>query len=190
MYTSTTLGEEPGGLAPDPGEQIILGQHHAWLMHQLPQQLAFPAAQGHRTRPCVGLPAQHIEFQPAAPEHRRARARRGAQPGLHPRYQLADVERLGHIVVGPQAEAGHLRLRICQARQHQDRLTGPTLHYLSKYAEPVLARHQQVQDHQIVGARKSHRHRLPAIGGRIGEDPVVTEYPHQNRADPLLVVHD
>jgi len=100
------------------------------------------------------------------------------------------VERLRHVVVGAEAQAGHLRLRVAQAGQHENGLVGPAAHDLPQRAEPVLARHQQVQDHQVVGPGRGHGDGIRAVGGGIRNDAVGSQYPDQDLPDPLLVVDD
>jgi hypothetical protein len=100
------------------------------------------------------------------------------------------VERLGHVVLGAEAEAGHHRFRVGQAGQHQHRLVRPLLHDLPERPEAVLPRHQQVQHHQVVPAGQGHRDRLLAVGGGVGLDALVAEDPHQHRAEPFLVIGD
>ncbi len=102
-------------------------------------------------------PGRGVELPPGEAQERgrgrilsrrsRRSRRDAAQHGLDARHQLAQVERLGHIVVGPDFQADHLVDRIAAARDdHQP--AAPVLAQLARDREAVLARQAEIEQDQ------------------------------------------
>ena len=70
------------------------------------------------------------------------------QYALDPRQQLARVERLGDIIVSTNLEPDHAIHGVARCREHHD--TDATAYpQLARKAEPIFARHPQIEDDQI-----------------------------------------
>ena len=175
---------------PDAGEQVALGHDRAGQAHELPHR-SWNSRLASGTGPPPVSACRRSTSSVSRPHARTGGPGHAAGAAcLYPRHKLADVERLGHVVVSSETQTGHLRLRITEAGQHEDGLIGPAPHDVPQRAEPVLARHEQVEDHQIVRPGRGHRNGVGAPGGSVRLDAVVAQYPDQDLADPLLVVDD
>ena len=77
-------------------------------------------SQRHRSPPAVHPAAAEIDLEVRNPMQRRRQRRRAARQGLEPRYQLADGERLGQVIVRPGLEPAHAVVHGVESGQHQD----------------------------------------------------------------------
>ena len=89
-----------------------------------------------------------------------------AQHALHPREQLAQVERLADVVVGADLEADHAVDHLAGRRDHDDgdvvALAQP-----AREREPVLARQAHVEQHQARASRLRAPVRIAAPSRRL-----------------------
>ncbi len=98
-------------VAPGQLEQSFAVEHDARIAGERTQQLEFLGPQVDGPFANADLVPLGIDFQVAHLEHLGRRLTSGVAPqhGLHPRDQLAGVERLGHVIIGTQLEANDRR---------------------------------------------------------------------------------
>src|SRR6185437_9140120 len=102
------LAHEPG--SPDLIEQLLAGERAARAGHQRLQQVELPACQVHRGAADSARPAAQVQLD--RPGLQRAAALVGepagaAQVGPDPGNHLVRQERLDHVIVSAQLQAGH-----------------------------------------------------------------------------------
>ena len=71
-----------------------------------------------------------------------------AQVGAHPRGELVEGERLGHVVDGAGVEAGDAVVDPGPRRQHDHGQPGLRRRAAREHVEPVAARQHAIEDHQ------------------------------------------
>src|SRR5262249_62345874 len=105
----------------------------------------------------------------------RVREREPPQHGADARKQFAQIERLGHIVVGAKLEADDtIDIVTSVTRNDDDRHVG-TRSDLSQQVQTVLSTEPKIEGHQVdLGARKMLDH-LSATARRQGADVVLAE---------------
>jgi len=112
-----------------------------------------------------------------------------AQHAFHAREQLAQVERLADVVVGPHFEPNHAVDHLARRGQHDDRHV-VALAQPAREREPVLAWQTHVEQHevgQLGGERLAHRR---AVGGLADLVAVRGEIVGNGLADLAVVLDD
>ena len=113
-------GERVGGLVPDPLQQFLGGDHPAGAGEQVLQHGELLGAE-RQPLPGPGRgPAAGVELDVAVVQQRGQRLGGAAAEGADPGGQLGEVEGLGQVVVGAQAEAFHPVAEAAGRGQHQD----------------------------------------------------------------------
>ena len=113
--------------SPDAVDQHVARQHPAGVGEEQLQELELLEREGNPFAAHRNLVASGVETHRADLEHFVALCIAGIvattapQRGPHPRDQLAEPERLGHVVVGADLEPDHrVDLRVAR-RDHDDR---------------------------------------------------------------------
>ena len=121
------------------------------MVEQLPEKIELLGGELDLLIADVGLAAAGVDVEVAVADLRglgsRACRRRPPQDRLHPSDELARVERLGHVVVGPDLEPDDLVDVLVTCCQHQDRDV-PALPDPPADVHPVDVRQHQVEDDQ------------------------------------------
>src|SRR6266487_387582 len=172
-------------VAPDRGQEALLGNRAARMLHQLRQQHRLPPCQSHGPGPGVRLLADRVEYDLGGGENMRV----GQAPVPDPGQQLIQHERLGQVVVGAHFEAGHLRRGVGQAGEHDDWLGWPEPHQPAQDGHAVGAWHQQVEDDDAIGTRECQPQALLAVGGGVDLQSLATQGPGEEAEHPRLVVY-
>jgi hypothetical protein len=137
----------------------------------------------------VGIEQAEAEAQGLAPCGPGACA---AQDRLDAQQQLLRLEGLGHIVVGPEAEALDAITGRVAGGEHQHRRGAgrPLVTHPFDQGKTVLARHHHIQ-HQQVEVERAHQ---PPGAGRVGRDghaePGAGQEFLEQGADAVVVVND
>jgi hypothetical protein len=161
------------------------------------QQVEFHPGQDQLVSPLAKHPPRrHVEFEAGNAQPRRRRRRERfrdvpvpAQDALDPRQQLARLERLGHVVVGPDLEADDPVQRLCRARDHDDGDV-ELLADVPRQAQAVLAGHADVQEHEVGGGLAEAGPRLRSIACEPHFEALLAEIVPQQLAHDGIVVHD
>ena len=106
-----------------------------------------------------------------------------------PRRELAQAERLGHVVVGAELEADDLVHLGVLGREHDDRHAGLGPDDPADLDAGQLRQHQVEQD-EVGPLGPEQRERLAAVGGGDGAIPLELERFHEGLAERRLVVND
>ena len=114
-----------------------------------------------------------------ANDRRRERTLAAADDRAQPRQQLAEVERLGQVVVGAAVEARDARVDRVARRQHQHRHRRAFAPDLPADGQTILQRQHDVEDDRVVvgdrrlvdGAARRRRRRRPRRPPREGPWP-------------------
>ena len=177
-------------VAPDLLQQQLPRQHVPGRFGQPLEQVELLVAQLQQLVAEPRFVALPIDRQ-RADRHRRPgrgrRARRAAQDRLHPRRQLARVERLAEVVVRAHLEADDPIHLLRARRQHQDRHVG-VLAQLAADVEPALLRHHQVEHDQRRLPRAGRLQRLLAVGGLEHGEALLLQVHRAELADARFVV--
>jgi hypothetical protein len=111
-------------------------------------------------------------------------------PARAPGQQLAEVERLGEVVVGAGVEAGDAVLDGVAGGQHQDRRQHPGGTEPVAGLEAVDARQHHVEHDRVVGVGVRHPEGVLALYRHVREQAFLTEA-LANQARKLdFVLHD
>ena len=117
----------------------------------------------------VDRPLLEIEADRPDLDHRLARRRRPAQRGAQAREQLADRERLRHVVVGARVERGDLLVLVADRRDDDDRRLAPRAQLAAHLGAGAVGQ-QQVEDDRVGRLQRRGAERL--LGGRRRVDVV------------------
>ena len=158
---------------PDQIEQLIAREHPAGAFEQLAQQAELGRAEMH-----LAAAARHPVRRKVHDEVGKAQRLPGerrpdpAQDGAHPRDQLVDRERLGHVVVGAGIEALQPVALLDARGQHDDRqIRGRRLPpQLAAQLEAGHVRQHPVQEHQIGRLLGDQRARLVGVIGLLDRE--------------------
>src|SRR6516225_328407 len=101
-------------------EKHLLGQRRAFAQAQELQHLVFLAGEMHACAVHFHRLGIEIDYQVAGLDHRLRVAFGAAHDGVDARHQLVLVERLGHVVVGAEAEASDLVLDAGKSGEDQN----------------------------------------------------------------------
>ena len=180
-------------VAPDALEQLVAREHEPAVVEQLPEQVELLrreldlAVADHR------LAAAGVDHEVAVANLlalvAAALGRRAAQHALHPRHELARVERLRQVVVGADLETDDLVHVLVARGQHQDRDVRALAHAAADL-EPVHVRQVEVE-HDEGGRLRGDR----IEGGAAGADGLhvvagVLQIEGDERRDRRLVLDD
>ncbi len=154
---------------------------------QQAQQVELLGRQRHVLAGQAHLVLAAVDLQIADHDHRVGLGHLGHAPHdrLDPRDQLAQPERLDHVVVGPQLQADHAVHLLALGRDHDDRHARPGPQ-LARDGVPVDVGQAQVQQHQVRLGRGE--------GGGAGGDPLhlealAAQAGHQRCGDAVVVLH-
>ena len=186
----TVRREGVGRFVPDALEQFLRGHDPALCGQQTLEDSELLRAEHEATTAAERHVAAGIEGQVAAFERRGQRGRRPTAERADASHELGEVERLGQVVVGAQAETLHSLLDRAGRRQHQYPTLGALSHKPAADLVAVNDGQVAVQDHDVVVsdgkmaecvvAVEDHvdRHALSAQSGRDGrgQDFVVFDY--------------
>jgi len=140
-------------------EQEVARQHAAGVSREGAQEVELAAGQRHvfaarigeAARSDVQLPTREAQAVGRGRHRRGSRRRLGRQAPQHrldPRDQLAQVERLGHVVVGTDLQSHHLVDRVAASRD-DDEAAAPVLAHAAGDREAVFAGQAEVQQHEV-----------------------------------------
>ena len=181
-------------------EQLIAREHPVGMLDERLQQVELHAGDRHLLAVGVVQPVR-LEIEPAgADRHRRGGGRRiggglgrrcaqAPQHGPDAGQQLAQIDRLGDVVVGADLQPDHAIDHLARGGQHHDADLGVGAQE-ARQRQPVLARHVDVQQHQIgrlLGEDPAHR---STILGRAHAEAGMAQIVHQHASDLGLVVDD
>ena len=144
---SRATARVPGAARRRTAGRTRRGQRHVLPCGPVRRRAAVSSSSRQSAACCVGEAARHRGVAGHTPQH-----------GLDARQQLAQVERLGHVVVGADLEAHHLVHRIAAAR-HDDEAAAPVFAQLARDRETVFAGQPQIQQHERgrVGGHQLHQ---------------------------------
>ena len=155
-------------LPPHTLLQELAARHRTAL--PLPQQ---PQHRGLLRRQRVRLPVAHDgergEIDAHRTEHELLDQRRVGpfappQHRLDPRQQLAQRERLGHVVVGAELEPEHLVAFVAARGQQQHRGLAVARPQLAQQFEPARAGQHHVEHDEVEALAAQQRARFVAVG--------------------------
>ena len=154
--------------APDVGEQLLARVDDAGARGEQRQQVELGRGQVHRLAADLHPAGRGVELEHADPQ--RVAGGRGPpldppQQRAHARHQLARRERLGHVVVGADAEPDEHVGLLAARGQHQHRHRPVALHALADL-EAVDAGEHHVEHHQVGPHALAQRPRRRARRGR------------------------
>ena len=176
-----------GVVAPDLGEQLVLGENQSALADEVGKQSQLGRGQLER-RTCARGEAGLLVDDDVAGFDRRAEAPRSPQHGAHAGEQLFERERLDQVVVGSEFEAVQPILdRVARGQEDDRQITGGAQR--SRQLEAVAARKEHIEHGQIGGGGEDQ------VGiGIVGEagdgDPFAPERALDRLADGLLVLDE
>ena len=111
------------------------------------------------------------------------------QDRLHPRHQLASVERFGHVVVGAELEADNLVHVVTARGEHDDRQVALLAQTAADLPAVDLGHHQV--EHQQVGFRDAHLfERFATVARRFNREALGLQVHARELEDVLFVVCD
>ena len=145
-------------------KQLVAGEHAARVRREQLHEVELHRGQRHLAA-VERVELALVQVEDAAPEPNlaaRGRRRRRAPVRPHPAQHAADagqelarVERLGEVVVGPDLEPDHPVDRLAGRGQHHD--ADATLRPQGAgESEPVLAGHAEVEDHEVDRPLRHH----------------------------------
>ncbi len=149
--------------------QAVAVDDLAGVAHQQREHLELAARQRHVLPRAVAQPAprqlQHPAREAQAVRRLRRPRRAAPQQALDAGQQLARVEGLGHVVVGPHLEPNDLVDVVVAAGDQDDADRGVARTQLARQRQPVLARQVDVEQHQVDPAlAELPPERLPVAG--------------------------
>jgi hypothetical protein len=118
------------------------------------------------------------------------RFRGAAQLRLDARQQLAQAERLDHIVVGAALETGHFIRFLAARREHDDRLAHAVGAQLAAQRQAVAAGQHEIQHDEIRIALQGRRTALRHVGGAQDAIALDLEIVPQSGAHGRVVLDD
>ena len=154
-----------GVIAPDLGENDLLGEIVPPVLQQQPHHVELLGGQAHGFLPAHQHGGGQIQGGVAVDQliHLAALT---PQQGVDAGQQLAHVEGLGEVIVGAGVEPFDPILQTGLGRQHQNRGAEPLGAHLPRHLVAVEPGHHHVQDQQIVDAKlRIVRAGLPVIDG-------------------------
>src|SRR5687767_4229188 len=174
VVVDDAVGDKRVG-SPCVADQLGARENAAARANESLQQPEFQRRQRHRFAATPDFGSIEIDVGVANPDRRRRGVGLAApQQRRNPGAQLANAERLGHVVVGAGLEAQHLLGFLRARRQHQDRRAYPAAPQLAADLEAVFARQHDVQQDRVerLGARApqgfdavlNHRDLIPLKG--------------------------
>src|SRR5216110_2314518 len=98
------------------------------------------------------------------------------------RQQLAQVERLGHVVVGAELESDDAVDRFALGGQHHQRHAGMVLSQPARQRQAVLARHVDVEDDEVRMLRVDDSARLRGVDRGMDDEALTAEVFAEQRA--------
>ena len=101
--------------------------------------------------------------------------------------QLAEIERLGQVVVGAGIEAGDSLLHRVERGEHQNGHLIPALSNGATDDDPALSREQDVENDRVVLVRRGERQGLRAGARRIDGKRGLAKPPHDRRPQLAIV---
>ncbi len=131
-------------------EEHLLGERRALPKREQFQHLVFLAGQVHRLAVDLDGLGVEVDRELAGGDHRLGVALGAAHDRVDARDQLLAVERLGHVVVGAEAEALQLVLGVVGAGENQDRRLDLGEPELAQHVVAVHVRKVEVEQDQVV----------------------------------------
>ena len=131
-------------------EEHLLGQRGALAQGEQLQHLIFLAGQMHALAVDLHGLGVEVDDEIAGLDHRLGMALGAAHDGVDARHQLVLVERLGHVVVGAEAETPALVLDSGEAGEDQDRRLHLRDTQGTQYLEARHVGQVQVQENNVV----------------------------------------
>jgi hypothetical protein len=119
-------------------------------------------------------------------EHRRLGCE-PAQHRLHARHQLAQVEGLGHVVVGAHLEAHHLVDRVAPAGD-DDEAAAPVLAHAARNRKTVFTGQAEVEQHEVGRVGGHQRHEGAAVVQLRDAEAVALQVVGQEQRDVDFIV--
>jgi hypothetical protein len=142
--------------------------HLAGAAREVFEQRVLTAGQQHFSAAAEHAPRRRVDFDRADGDPLgRQRAALAARQGAQPRQQLAEVERLGQVVVGARVEPGDARFDGITRRQHEDRHVGARRAQLAAHRQAVAARQHDVEDDGVVVVLLALLRRGDAVGRNV-----------------------
>ena len=179
-------------LALDEIHQALAREHPSGVFGQRHQKIELVAGE----KPLVAVDADHagfaVDLKPPEAQHRLRRARRSpaaAQNGADARLQLARVEGLGEIVVGPNFESDDAVDVLAARGQHKDRRLGAGAKYATDL-EPVDIRQHHVENDGVERRRIERGEPVAAVETALDDKPGRAQIVRQHGGEARIVVDD
>lgn len=167
--------------------ELVARHGAARALDQVRQDIELVARQLDRRVAAVDRPGVEIDLELGPAHHAPGRAGRDPEPGLHPRDQLIEEERLGHVVDGAQREAAHALGDVGAGGEHDDRRVRAAVQRLEQL-EPGHHGQHQIEHHEVGWPRRDRRAGLRAVAHQLDLEPGAAEAAHQLRGDPRIVL--
>src|SRR5215471_18819560 len=131
-------------------EEHLLGQRRALAQRQQLDDAVFLAGEMQLAALDLDRAGIEVDRQLAGADHRIGMALGAADDGLDAGDQLALVERLGQVVVGPEAQALQLVVELAEARQDEDWGIDPRGAQPAQHLVAVDVRQHEVEQDDVV----------------------------------------
>ena len=174
-----------GVVAPDLGEQLMLGEHQAALADEIREQAQLGRGQLERRARSAGQASLLVDDDVAGFD-RRAEAACPPQHSTDASEQLFERERLDQVVVGAELETAQPVLdRVARGQEDDRQITGGA--QLPRQREPVAARKQHIEHGKVGGGGEDQVR--PRVVGEAGDgNPFPSQRPLDRLSYRLLVL--
>jgi hypothetical protein len=162
-------------------EEHLLGERRALAKREQLEHRVFLARQMQPGAVHLNRLGVQVDDEVAGLDERLGVALGAADDGVDAGDQLAAVERLGHVVVGAEAQALHLVVRLGHAGKDQDRRADLGHPELLQHVVAVHVRQVQVEQDDVVVVELAEVEALFAEVRRIDVEPLGLEH----QLDPL-----
>ncbi len=175
-------------VVPGPLEQLLARDDRAIGAEQELEHRKLLRAQRDRL-PCSHDPAASgVELQVAVHEGRSQRRARAPRQRPDPSDQLSEVEGLGQVVVGADAEAFHPVLERSGGGQHQHAARAPVGDHGSADLISVHAREVPIEHDDVVVGEGNPAERLAAVESDVDGDPLAAQDGRHGLGEPRMIL--
>ncbi|MNW61179.1 hypothetical protein D3C74_392180 [compost metagenome] len=136
------------------------------------------------------LTTERVQADSASLEHRRPGREAAPVEGAEPGDELGELERLGQIVVGAEAEPVHTVVEGARCCEHQHRGPGRVGRQAPADLVPVHAGDVPVEQYHVVVVQVDGEERRVAVRGHVGRDRLHGQTCPDGVGQVLLVLHD
>src|SRR5579872_539061 len=175
--------------APYHVEQLVAREDPARVAHERGEQIVFALRELDLLAAASDEARFGVDREIGAIEHRGFGQPRTAERGLQARDELAELERLGEVVVGAGGQALDLVRHLVLGAQHDDRRFGEPADH-GQQRDAVDLRHHDVEHDDVRLPVAYEREALSAVGGTADFEAFFGESDLEQRADVALVIDD